>query len=100
METVRERIIRALLESPRPLTARQLGALAGAELTPSEVYGELEHVRRTLKRMGCRLLVVPARCKSCGYEFAGRERLKRPSRCPRCKSERIEPPKFYIERAT
>ncbi|MCC6020450.1 MAG: transcriptional regulator, partial [Thermoproteaceae archaeon] len=50
METVRERIIRALLESPRPLTARQLGALAGAELTPSEVYGELEHVRRTLKR--------------------------------------------------
>jgi len=42
--------------------------------------------------------VVPARCRNCGYEFRGRERLRKPSKCPRCHSERIEPPRFYVRR--
>ncbi|MEZ0319336.1 MAG: transcriptional regulator [Pyrobaculum sp.] len=96
METVRERIIKVLVEAKEPLTVYQLQALVETDLKPSELYDELEHVRKTLKRQGYRLEVVPAVCKSCGYEFRDREKLKKPSRCPRCKSERIEPPKFYV----
>ncbi len=40
---------------------------------------------------------MPATCKKCGYQFTDRERLKKPSRCPRCKSERIDPPRFYVK---
>lgn len=94
--TTRERIIQVLLSSTTPLDIYQIQEAAGLDLKPSEIYEELEHVAKTLKRRGMRLVVVPARCRSCGYEFRDRERLKKPSRCPRCKSERIDPPKFYI----
>lgn len=96
METIRERLIKILLESKEPLTIHQLQSLAQTELEPNELYEELEHVRKTLKRMGYRLVIVPATCKKCGYQFTDREKLKKPSRCPRCKSERIEPPRFYV----
>lgn len=96
METIRERLAKVLLESREPLTIYQLQALVNTELKPSELYDELEHVKKTLKRMGYRLEIVPATCKKCGYVFSDREKLKKPSRCPRCKSERIEPPKFFV----
>ncbi|MEL9990515.1 MAG: transcriptional regulator [Thermoproteus sp.] len=96
--TDRERIIRVLLSSKEPLDVYQIRELAGLDLQPSEIYEELEHVARTLKRQSYKLMVVPARCRNCGYEFRDRERLKKPSKCPVCHSERIEPPKFYIRR--
>ena len=96
METVRERIIKVLLEAKEPLTVHQLQVLVGTDLRPDELYDELEHVKKTLKRQGYQLAFVPAKCKNCGYEFRDRERLKKPSRCPQCKSERIEPPRFYV----
>jgi hypothetical protein len=34
---------------------------------------------------------------ACGFEFKERERAKRPSRCPRCSSERLTKPRFWIE---
>lgn len=93
--TARERLAQALLSAEEPLDVYQLQRLAGIDLRPSEIYDELEHVARTLRRRGVKLAVVPARCRSCGYEFKDRERLKKPSRCPICRSERIDPPKFY-----
>jgi predicted Zn-ribbon and HTH transcriptional regulator len=96
-ETVRERLIKVLLASSEPLTIYQLQALVETDLKPNELYDELEHVRKTLKRRGYRLDVVPATCKKCGYQFTDRERLKKPSRCPRCKSERIDQPRFYVK---
>lgn len=96
METTRERLAKVLLEAREPLSIYQLQALVETDLKPNELYEELEHVKKTLKRMGYRLEIVPARCKNCGYEFRDRERLKKPTRCPRCKNERIDPPRFYI----
>ncbi|MCI4464657.1 MAG: transcriptional regulator [Thermoproteus sp.] len=96
--TSRERIARVLLSSQEPLDVFQIREAAGLDLTPSEIYDELEHVAKTLKRQGLKLAVVPARCRNCGYEFRDRERLRKPSKCPRCHSERIEPPRFYVRR--
>lgn len=64
-----------------------------------EVAEHLQHLSRSLARGPERLVVVPARCLKCGFVFAERERFAKPSRCPACKSERIEPPRFAIQPA-
>ncbi len=90
------------MEARRPLTAREIAELVG--LDPStgerEVYEHLRHVAKTLRRrLGGRaaLYMVPPSCRDCGYVFTDLTEPRRPSRCPRCKSERISPPRFYIE---
>jgi len=91
-ETRRQTIERLLREGPR-----RLEELAGIlDTTPSSVAGDLEYVIRSL-RGGGRLVVQPATCCACGFTFEDRKRLTTPSRCPRCRSERIEDPTFRIE---
>jgi transcriptional regulator len=34
--------------------------------------------------------------QKCGFIFAKRDRLTPPSRCPRCKNEYVENPRFSI----
>ncbi len=41
-----------------------------------------------------RVKMEPARCLACGHSFAKRERVRPPGRCPLCRSEKIEPPRF------
>lgn len=62
-----------------------------------EVAEHLQHLSRSFARGPERLVVLPARCVKCGFVFAERERFAKPGRCPTCKSERIEPPRFAIQ---
>jgi predicted Zn-ribbon and HTH transcriptional regulator len=59
---------------------------------------DLRHVERSLRRGPERLFIEPARCLSCGFVFRQRaaRHLHAPSRCPRCRSERIADPRFHI----
>jgi predicted Zn-ribbon and HTH transcriptional regulator len=59
---------------------------------------DLRHVERSLRRGSERLRIEPARCLSCGFVFRERaaRHLHAPSRCPRCRSERIADPRFRI----
>ena len=98
MGTRRERIIEVLLSSGVPLTVEAIIEAAGLDMKPRDVYEELEHIRKTLRRQGIKLTMVPPECRKCGYVFKDREKLSKPSRCPRCKSERISPPLFYVTR--
>jgi transcriptional regulator len=93
-ETLRQSLASALRENA--LTARELSQLCS--IAEREVAPHLEHLARSLPRGGERLVSVPARCVACDFEFADRRRAARPSRCPECKSERIRPPTFRIER--
>ena len=52
---------------------------------------------RSLSKTRQRLQQVAPLCIGCGFEFVDRARAHRPSRCPRCRSERIAPAKFWIE---
>jgi hypothetical protein len=76
------------------LTARELSA--GVGLPEREVAGHLEHLGRSLRSGEERLAVQPSRCLDCGFVFRRRERLTRPSRCPVCRGERVEAPRFAI----
>jgi transcriptional regulator len=90
-ETRRQVIARVLRTGPHTVEdlARKVGAPAKSVLV------DLEHVRRSLQVDG-RWIAHDAECLSCGFVFHGRERLETPSRCPECRSEDIEDPRFEI----
>lgn len=77
-----------------PLGAHELSARVG--IPEKEVAGHLEHLGRSLRQRGERLVVEPAQCPGCGFVFKDRARLSRPSRCPACKGERVSAARFSI----
>lgn len=89
-DTLRQRIV-ALLETG---TFGALEISQAVHASVAEVEGHLEHISRTLRAEHRKLVVEPAACKACGYAFTGK--LSRPSRCPRCRGERIAMPRFTI----
>ena len=96
-KTIREEIIDLLLGPDKPLTVGDIKRLLGLppETKDSEIYSAIEHGAKTLKARGYTLAMIPPRCRRCGYTFTG-SRFKKPSRCPRCRSELIEPPAFIV----
>ncbi len=63
-----------------------------------DVYDHLEHIRKTMEKGKSRLAVAPAQCERCGFVFRKRARLKKPGRCPICRSESVQEPVFSIEK--
>jgi len=93
-ETIRERMIKLLESTETPLSAREIAFELGLE-SERVVYEELKHVAKTIRRKGKTLYVQPAYCKKCGFVFKSAQ-IKKPSKCPRCRSQWIEPPRFII----
>ena len=92
MPTVRQRII-ALIQA-RALDAREISAAAG--VGEKQVYAHLEHIARSVAARGKTFRLTPAECLACGHTFRDRRRLTRPSRCPRCKAQRVSFPTYSI----
>ncbi|MGW8272330.1 MAG: transcriptional regulator [Thermodesulfovibrionales bacterium] len=92
LDTVRHQIVSAL--RGRTLSARDISQ--EVRIAEREVYDHLEHIRKSLSRKDRALVVVPARCRKCGFEFRKRERLKAPGKCPVCRGESIEDPLFSV----
>lgn len=91
-ETPRQAIRRHLTAGAH--TAHALSALVG--VPEKDVAGHLEHLARSLRATGGRLQVEPARCLACDWVFRDRERLAKPSACPRCRSQHLAAPVFSI----
>jgi len=90
-----------LLTTEKPLTAEEIVNELGLKITPKEVYEHLEHIAKSIRRTyrnAYVLVMIPPTCKSCGYVFKDLEKPRKPSKCPRCKSEKIKPPAFKVER--
>lgn len=91
--TMPQRLRRALAGA-EPRTLKELsGELSVSE---KELVPALEKLQRSLARGPHPLAVEPARCIACDYVFDERGRVSKPSRCPRCRSERIAPPRFSL----
>jgi len=60
---------------------------------------DLHHVAKTAHRNGDRLVVTPACCESCEFVFRdrGTRHFRTPTRCPKCRSERISDALFRLE---
>ena len=93
MSTIRQQII-AILEQGL-CDARDLSQELG--ISEKEVYAHLPHVRKSVAQKGKKLNIEPARCMACGFAFSNRNRVTRPGRCPKCKNQRIENPRFRVK---
>jgi hypothetical protein len=93
--TVREALRRVLAEGPA--TAKDLSRRVG--VAEHDVPHHLEHLARSLRARGERLVVEPPECLECGFGFERRARATRPGRCPRCHGRRLTLPRFQVEPA-
>jgi|GEM_PF-1465661 len=91
-QTVRQALKALLLSQDRSL--RELSRLlcrSEKELLPH--LAELAHNPGP----GHRFVIIPARCRRCGFVFAKRERVTCPSRCPRCRQTDLARPRYALE---
>ena len=92
-ETLRQAMIKHMEEGP--CTTKDLSALVG--IREKEVVPHLEHIQKSLRASGRKLMVQSAQCLSCGFVFKTRSRLSKPSACPNCRNQHIDPPVFSLE---
>ncbi|MEW6328320.1 MAG: ArsR family transcriptional regulator [Thermodesulfobacteriota bacterium] len=91
-DTVRHEIMSLLVG--QPFSAREISA--ELRISEKEVLYHLEHIRMAIRKGKEALLITPPACKKCGFEFRKRERLTKPGKCPVCRSEQIQEPRFSI----
>ncbi|MCD6189294.1 MAG: transcriptional regulator [Thermococcus sp.] len=95
MRTRRQKIIKLLEE--RDYSVSELAILLDMRGKGSRkvILEDLRTIAGIVKREGKVLLIQPAQCKKCGFVF--KPEIKIPGRCPKCRSEWIEEPRFKIE---
>ena len=92
MPTIRQKIISLL--SAEEMSAREISGEIG--IAEKEVTEHLAHIARSISSQGKKIIITPAICLTCGYEFENRKRFTRPGRCPQCKKSHLQNPVFYI----
>jgi len=80
-----------------PATLRELAVLLDEPV--KEVESDLQHLIKSLHYQPFRVIITPARCNKCNFVFH-KEKLHKPSKCPRCRSQWIREPKIAIEERT
>ena len=93
VKTVRQQIVE-LLQDQDGLGVRELSQQL--HITEREIYPHLEHINRSVKTKGKKLLVDPARCLQCGFIFQDRKKLSPPGHCPKCKGTHLQRPVYSI----
>jgi predicted Zn-ribbon and HTH transcriptional regulator len=88
------RQLHALLRSGPARTSHELSEELGVR--EREIAPHLEHLERSLKNEGERLIIEPPTCVACGFVFRERHRLTRPGKCPHCRATRVSAPRFRI----
>lgn len=91
-KTTRQAITDELLLGLR--TVRELSQALG--ISEKEVIAHLPHVRQSAKHKGYDFVFEPSKCLKCGFIFEHRERWAKPSKCPRCKGEKLTSPMFGL----
>lgn len=89
----RKDLLTLLTNEPRSVSslARDLG------LKRADVEDDLRHALRSAEAAGHKIVVVPARCRSCGFTF-DQEKLSKPGKCPQCRGSRLYEPQISIRR--
>jgi len=95
LQTRREKITKLLEETQYPLTAEDICQALDIKQR-SIVYEDIEHIAKSLRNQQKELLVQPASCGKCNYVFKVKSSAKRPSKCPKCKSQWIISPGFLV----
>lgn len=91
--TLRKDLLSLLTDQPRSVSAlaRELGLKRG------DVEDDLRHALRSAGAAGYDIVVVPARCRACGFTF-DETKLSKPGKCPACRGTRLYEPQIGIRR--
>jgi hypothetical protein len=92
-KTIRQAIFDELLEGTK--TVRELSQ--SLRIPEKEVLIHLTHIEQSAQQRGYRFVIRPSECLNCGFVFQKRARMKKPSKCPRCKREFITNPGFELK---
>lgn len=85
--TIRQQIIECLRAGPV-----SIGMLSGEiGMSEKQLQDHLDNLHKQVK-----LVIIPARCAGCGFEFTGRRRTRKPGKCPKCRSTHIEEPLYSV----
>lgn len=100
-KTTREKLVEIFLSNPgTEFSLRELLAMLSLrESDAKRLLDDLNHVSKTIRRLtgdAAYLAMRPPVCRNCGYVFKELDSARWPSRCPKCKSERIAPPSFVL----
>ena len=89
--TSRKDLVALLTVEPRSGSslARDLGLRRG------DVEEDLRHALRSARAAGHSIVVLPARCKTCGFTF-DEGKLTKPGKCPACRGTRLFEPQISI----
>jgi len=91
--TRREEVFEILKNDKK--SAQGLANLFKVEMT--EILEDLQHLAKSVKP-DFELRMIPASCKKCEFVFKERDKAKAPTKCPRCRSEWIQAPLFFMEK--
>lgn len=58
---------------------------------PKDVIESLAHLAKSSRHSGYELVMDPAECRKCGFEF-GTDKFSKPGKCPKCRSTWIFEP--------
>jgi len=88
-ETIRQELLKLLDGNTLQIgiISRELGE------SEKEIYDYLNQLNETN-----RLSIVPAECGKCGYKYENRRKVKKPSKCPSCKSTYIKQPEYTLRK--
>ena len=89
----RKDLIPMLLE--HPMTVSEIARFV--DQTGKDTLDDLQHLLQSLKHSEYKPIIEVATCKKCGFEF-GPEKLRKPSRCPKCKATWITEPRIQLQR--
>src|SRR5437762_5056282 len=83
--TLRKQLMDVLSREPRSISrlALEIG------VSRADVEDALRHMIRSARAAGHRIVVVPARCRSCGFTF-DEDKLTKPGKCPACRNRSEE----------
>ncbi len=87
----RKGLITLLLDNPMSLVdiARSL------VMPPKDIEDDLRHLVRSLKHSEYRLVIMPAHCRKCGFQFH-KDKLHKPGKCPHCHETWIQEPLLEV----
>ena len=78
-----------------PMTVTEISRFV--EQKGKDTTEDMEHLLKSIKHTEFEAHIEPAICKKCGFEF-GAEKLRKPSKCPKCKGTWITEPRIHLKR--
>ena len=88
----RKDLLKILSAEPRSVSslAREVGVTRG------DLEHDLRHAIRSARAAGHRVVIDPARCRTCGFAF-GEDKLSKPGKCPECRGTWLYEAQIHID---